>query len=331
MIIYFSDKLDDIHNIGEEYNNKKKADQIITDDGGKEEEEKIKIFYNLYIASPEDEERVRLLVEEQLSFLDISRHSDILYTSIGHRPKNVEYGMIREYQEKGTEGLTLHALWEYCKANPYHERKVIYLHSKGSFHDHDGLNSRLRQFLTRGALSEECSNLPDKCNICSSRMSPIPHPHVPGNMFLARCDYIAQLINPITDFADKSNPYPKEFSERSPCKGWGRYFFEHWVGSHPSAMPCDLYTGKEYLWGYLKVPDPDAFEIDLQIAPFRFLGAFSEGLYGRCRRNIMNGISQVEDRIWQYEMLYQTRPDKLWWGWDFYDVSYKIGKDITFT
>lgn len=51
---------------------------------------------------------------------------------------------------------------------------VVYIHSKGSFHD-SPQNARLRSYATAGAVSEECRQMPAECNICSSRMTPIPY------------------------------------------------------------------------------------------------------------------------------------------------------------
>lgn len=295
------------------------------------ETKKIQVFYNLFVNSSEDEERVKMLVDEQLAYFDpkdSQYHEEILVTSIGHPLPNITHGTIREHKDKGSESLTLHAMWEYCKAHPHHEQKVVYLHSKGSFHDHDA-NSRLRQFLTHGALSKECSTLPDKCNVCSSRMSPLPHPHTPGNMWLARCDYIAKLFDPAIDVNSDTNNIPKQFATNNPCKGWGRALLEHWVHSHPSVTACDLYKGNDYFYGYKHVPN-GTFELDLQIATERFPGGLKQGLYdGACGKS-MNGLDQATSRIWDYEVLYHERPDESWWGWGFYNVTFEDAKNISF-
>ena len=94
-----------------------------------------------------------------------------------------------QHYPEGGEDLTYHVLWNYCRNNPYHNAKVVYLHSKGSFHD-SSQNTDLRKFITNSALSKECANLPDQCDVCSYRMSPFPYPHTSGNMWLARCDYV---------------------------------------------------------------------------------------------------------------------------------------------
>ena len=156
---------------------------------------KILVFYNLFVAGTEDEERVQDIVNEQLAVLDPQLHYiNASITSLGHPLPSIPDQMTREHiVEGGDEGETLHALWNYCRSNNNHDTKVIYLHSKGSFHPSEQ-NDKLRRFLTEGALSGECAHLPDTCNVCSSRMSPLPHPHTPGNMWLARCDYVAKLV-----------------------------------------------------------------------------------------------------------------------------------------
>ena len=53
-----------------------------------------------------------------------------------------------------------------------------------------------KEYFTVAALSEDCRNMPSSCNVCSMRMSPIPHPHTPGNMWAARCSYVSNLIDP---------------------------------------------------------------------------------------------------------------------------------------
>ena len=125
-----------------------------------------------------DQSRVEHFVKAQLA-LKRSEHSPVIVNSIG-MPLFLNDTTTKFYKS-GSEVITLHNLWEYCKIHADPKQKVVYLHSKGSFH----------------ALSKECATLPSTCNVCSSRMSPIPHPHTSGNMWLARCDYISRLMNPI--------------------------------------------------------------------------------------------------------------------------------------
>jgi len=257
---------------------------------------------------------VQLIVDEQLSNLDPGVHIQQI-TSIGYRLPNIPDATVRERYKNGSDVLTLHALWDYCKKHNNADTKVVYLHSKGSYHDKLG-NAKLRRFLTKGALSKECSNLPNNCNVCSSHMSPLPHPHVPGNMWLARCDYVATLLDP-NSLAEGN--LPKEFKEDNWCKGQGRYFFEHWIHSHPSVMPCDLYPGKEYTWAYNNIPDVN-FPMDLQMAPRFDLNVYNTFTV---QQNLSCGNdgttvegTTVGHRMWAHEKLYNiTTLDDSWWGW----------------
>jgi len=111
----------------------------------------------------------------------------------------------------------------------------------------------MRKFLTRGALSQVCMNMPLSCNVCSSRMSPLPFAHTPGNMWLARCDYVNTLIDPLK--------FEEAMRTKVNLGGWGcdamgRHAAEHWVHSHPRVKPCDL-SNSNYTWNYDGVPEDD--------------------------------------------------------------------------
>ena len=268
---------------------------------------KIRIFYNLYIPSSGDEERVLNIMKEQFANMDPEIHdANVLIISIGHRPSKIVNESILEHFNEGNEDRTLHALWKYCRASNNRHVRVVYLHSKGSFHPNEA-NNLLRRFLTEGALSQECAILPDTCNVCSSRMSPLPHP--PGNMWLARCDYVATLVDPYTL---REGKLARDYNVNNPCRGFGRFFFEHWIHSHPSVMPCDLYSGKEYKWGYDGIPIGD-FEKDQKKAP-RF--AFNDYVGKGC---LSSRTQYVRNIFWHYEQLYNvTNLDESWWGWTFF-------------
>eukprot|EP00581_Thalassiosira_minuscula_P029931 CAMPEP_0183787150 /NCGR_PEP_ID=MMETSP0739-20130205/67395_1 /TAXON_ID=385413 /ORGANISM="Thalassiosira miniscula, Strain CCMP1093" /LENGTH=395 /DNA_ID=CAMNT_0026031227 /DNA_START=129 /DNA_END=1316 /DNA_ORIENTATION=- len=329
----------------------------------KTEQQKVHIFYNLFTQSSNDEARVRKIVEEQFALVDPTLHEpNVTITSIGHRLPlakaslgNASYH-IRQHHQEGDEYLTLHALWEFCRRAANHPQqhgennnvrdvRVAYLHSKGSYTPNP-TNDKLRRFLTRGALSSECADLPPSCDVCSSRMSPLPHPHTSGNMWLARCDYVSKLISPSPPLlAPKKKEeggreemlLPKEeaaaamatlHNNDDACKGRGRYFSEHWIHSHPSVRPCDLYTGKEFVWAYKNIPDEALLfssskeeegkkKVDLQMAP-RF--TFSDYVDNDWCQN--DGTQRMENfvalREEQYRLLYNvTGLEGDWWGWDF--------------
>ena len=202
----------------------------------------IPVFYNLFVNNKKDASRVMDIVSEQKSFLLPEYHKSFYVQSMGGVQLNITNTTILGHRPKGNEVITLHSLWKFCKKNPQTE-KVVYLHSKGSFHPKPK-NTRLRKFLTAGALSEECALVGTQCNVCSTRFSPLPHPHTPGNMWLARCDYIRKLIDPL-QFEETMNSIYSARTNTTQCKrmddisesscvGLGRFSAEHWVHSHPS-------------------------------------------------------------------------------------------------
>lgn len=283
----------------------------------------IHIFYNLFVNDSDDSGRVLRIFDEQARTLNPQLHDmNISINSIGFQLPYFPKHLSREHHHEGGEDVTLRSLWEYCRSSDDHNAKVVYLHSKGSFHPNER-NNRLRRFLTEGALSEECANLPDDCDVCSSRMSTHPHPHTSGNMWLARCSYVVKLLDPYSLRSRKLSPI---FSKDDGCKGFGRYFFEHWIYSHPSVKPCDLYPGREYTWAYENIPD-EGFKKNLRKAP-RFDFAVYVGLlrekYWYCREDRSSQTRQgfFFNRVFNYYHLYKIPfPDKSWYLWTYLNVS----------
>lgn len=58
------------------------------------------------------------------------------------------------------------------------------------------LKSLQSAYVTTGAVSQECLRMPNYCNRCSTRMSPLPYLQTPGNKWAARCGHVAQLKDP---------------------------------------------------------------------------------------------------------------------------------------
>jgi hypothetical protein len=230
----------------------------------------------IFLTLPPHTTYVKSIIKEQ--FLYLRPEHDVFVRSIG-QPFEIENTTLIRHDAEGDEAETLGLLWQDCKDHLVAE-KVVYLHTKGSFHPSED-NDKLRRFLTRGALSEECANLQSSCNVCSSRMAPSPHPHTPGNMWLATCDYVQKWINPL-EFEEKMQQVwgsqAQALGSRTSCIGTGRFAAEHWIHSHTSSvMPCDLCKDKSYPWGYAGVPSYD-FEIDLKPAP-----RFDFTTFGRVR------------------------------------------------
>ncbi|GFH56386.1 hypothetical protein CTEN210_12862 [Chaetoceros tenuissimus] len=213
----------------------------------------VKVFYNVYTSdSSQDQiEASKSIVDEQMKLI-LPFHK-VLVRYIGTKI-DIDNSETLRFDEEGNEKGTLELLYNHCKENL--EDTVTYIHNKGSFHP-SAENDALRKFLTRGALSQECASMPDTCNVCSSRMSPYPHPHTSGNMWTAKCDYIQKLYDPY-EFEERMTNLYKEVLRFS-CSNMGcdRYASEHWVHSHPSVKPCDLSDDSRFVWNYSNIPPPD--------------------------------------------------------------------------
>lgn len=279
------------------------------------------VFYNLFCKSTSDVARVSKIAREQFQWLISGVHRHVYVSSIGvHLPSlsNLTTAsskiVLRRKEESGDEVITLQELWSYCHERPF--EKVVYLHSKGSFHP-GRQNARLRRALSLSALSRDCAELPQQCNVCSMRMSPFPHAHTPGNMWLARCSYVKKLLEPeafLRAMGSSDNPY----------FGSGRYAAEHWIHSHPSVNPCDLYSNSKFVYETKGIPSIEDLEhhFNISMAP-----RFTPDVYlyyHRDGRDLKRYPSYLK-RLEEYERLYGVKnPPPEWWGWKFFNVS----KDI---
>ena len=285
--------------------------------------ETIPIFYNLFVdpeATRTEMERVHQLVKNQLA-LKQPQHK-VFVNSIGHFSTPQILGDIPDttllrHNTTGSEMITLRSIYDYCHQNP--NSKVVYLHSKGSYHPRPE-NEILRQFLTRGALSKDCSNIdPNTCNVCTSRFSPTPHPHNSGNMWTAHCSYINRLIPPEQFGGNMAQVELLTQSNNPACIGSRRMASEHWVHSHPSVKPCDLYTDKNFQWGYQNLSDTSGEK----------LGDFSFRLapryrWSECKLGCLNIFGKhLQHRLAEYKFLYQQMPDADWWGWKLWEEEFK--------
>jgi hypothetical protein len=274
----------------------------------------IPIFYNLFVNNQQDAPRVRKIVDEQFRKL-LPVHHPIYINSIGTPLDLNETGAILlGHHETAAEHVTLKALYDYCQKPDHVHKKVVYMHSKGSF-TATQQNGKLRRFLTSGVLSEECATMPDTCNMCSSRFSPVPHPHTSGNMWLAKCDYVKKLIDP-EKFEEAMDGLSYEGgNEFLACDGRGRYSAEHWVHSHPSVKPCDLYSDPKFTWNYDGIPVVKEFKKNLKLehAPRFDLKIYLKTNIRDCARR---GAS-IKFRIDEYKGLYNLEPTSDWWGYNF--------------
>jgi hypothetical protein len=143
----------------------------------------------------------------------------------------------------GSEAYTLDQLRKYCVG--HQSDRVVYLHSKGSYH-HNRLNEGLRKALTFGATTKECVDPPDaSCTVCGILFYTQFTTFVPGNMFAAKCDYVAKLLSPMDEFPKKHQEAIGDamllrirrqltsnlLNDQIDYYGLDRYNAEHWIGT----------------------------------------------------------------------------------------------------
>lgn len=223
----------------------------------------VDVFYNVYVG-PNQSDAANIVNEQSSQLARREHRGDVAFNIMavtigGYLPDLLDrcQGCVRvaSYTE-GFEERTLQHLYAHCLASP--TSRVMYIHNKGSFHN-TRINEVLRRFLMKGVLSDQCLHMPDSCNTCSARFSPLPHPHTPGNMWVAKCDYIIRLIPPkefnrsMHNLLMSATGVPQLTPNSDSGMGAGRFAFEHWVHSAPTVVPCDIYEGP-FLWGYKGLP-----------------------------------------------------------------------------
>ena len=103
--------------------------------------------------------------------------------------------------------------------------------------------------------------MPEFCNVCSAHFSPVPHFHTHGNIWAAKCSYVLKLVPPNVFAKEMEKVYNSAPADLAPIiqtwganqehlMGRGRFANEHWVHSHPSVQPCDLYDAQTPAWGF---------------------------------------------------------------------------------
>ena len=165
------------------------------------------------------------------------------------------------YYSNASESATLRNLHEYCSLQPDGTTKrVTYLHPKGSFHSH-GRQTLWRRMLTDAALHPNCTDPPDdRCTVCGAQYYPIFGSMFPGNMFTASCSYVKQLLPPVEggEYERRREKSIRQFFllrlegvlqntfgfHQDVFFGLDRYQWEHWVGSHPALLPCEMHSPK---------------------------------------------------------------------------------------
>jgi hypothetical protein len=252
------------------------------------------IFYNIFIPSDNETKSTSAvrIVQEQIGQVARSAAAKyrvtLYYNIIGNSdPLLINDWMTKKCQslnpnlicqlnnvyEVAEENVTLESLHTFCINHPNY--RVSYLHSKGTFHSNKK-NTHWRRSLTDGALAEGCINPPNSsCNVCGLQFFTQFTFFIPGNMFSAHCSYVRKLL-PLSQYKKKQEEAIMNILllrlrnqlrssllwDQPDFFGLDRYSNEHWIGSHPDIVPCDMdpigsvydvFTGKtsfnDFKWG----------------------------------------------------------------------------------
>lgn len=230
----------------------------------------ISVFYNVYVpeSSPDRsfeivEEQLHQFDESDAARLSINNTLIVYYNTIGSNNATERIQELcqdkaslscrhMEHFNSGFEEVTLQKLYEYCSLPSHENARVIYLHNKGSFHKN---RDDWRRHGTLAATHRDCVQPPnDQCNFCAIHVSYIPSVQQHGNMWSAQCSYVKRLLSPL-DYQKAMVQVNRQYhalrgQKKMHHESWGvsgpwgfaltRHSNEHWIGSHPSVVPCDL-------------------------------------------------------------------------------------------
>jgi len=311
-------------------------------------------FYNIFIPNGLKHSGPAIqIVKEQLAALKRSSmwnstFHQLFYNVIGYNATaeiQQECGPqchLLQFVQEGDEVLTLQSLHDYCQEHS--DSLVTYIHDKGSHHP-SKKNNNLRVLLTKSVTSDACQEVGMRkntsCDVCGARFSPFPHHHMPGNMWTAPCSYIRKLHRPdefrqrMDDLMDKvlhhaKEDIPKPSVEQFKIRwfvGTGRFASEHWVTSHPSIRPCDVYAPVEYQRGYKVLPEPsDEWIPDLRPAP-----RFPPSVLFRATTQWENTWYCGKGHLLEYRYLYNELPPEDSFVWSFYSEASEQCQALNFT
>lgn len=239
----------------------------------------VTVFYNLYV--PSDEEGVSnalaVLTEqmEQLGQSSLTRESStqynlprVYYNLVGNpngippsvieslcQGSGLDCHLMHQFPDGTYEEVTLDMMHQYCSKHDSKgsaHRRVIYFHSKGSYHDNPQ-NRIWRKNMLEAITSPSCldssTRETNKCNLCGLLFFPVWQMIMPGNFFVSHCGYVSKLLSPldykerlfsIVDSRRELGYSTRIYNPRCYSLGLERFAAELWIGSHPELVPCDL-------------------------------------------------------------------------------------------
>lgn len=231
--------------------------------------------------------------------------------------------------KRGYQGDTLQALYTYCQSSP--SSRVSYIHNilpreLQYLGDNFGTQSLLGH-VTAAALSPDC-RLSTHCSTCGLLFTTIAMPSYDGNMWTAGCSYVNKLLAPnefvlrMQDVVERVlvDALKKVLSmailpARPDTLGVGGYALEHWIGSHPGIVPCNLspsYNLKTWMRGLTRKPD-----YELTIGPRPIAGGRVAYVQGKPEKRLREFLF-LPGQILKWTMLYDQLPPQDSWVWEWY-------------
>jgi hypothetical protein len=233
-----------------------------------------------------------------------------------------------QHYDTAFEEVTLQSLYDYCLLPQNEHDRVVYMHSKGSYHTDNGNNDRLRKHLTRAVTDQQClqaidnshdnnHNYQTSCNYCCLKFGAFPI-HMPGNFFAAQCRYIRKLVPPVEFSAQMTVVTARArqrlhnqsfvrtmFPDESWYYGTERFSNEHWSGSHPDVRPCDLSARHISYW---QRKDRSKDTMEYALAPRESIEENVRGVPVPLNETVrMREYSLLPGLIFKWYALYQSR------------------------
>ena len=330
------------------------------------------IFYNLYI--PHDTEGIanavsvvkdqigqiasalKSMEDDENSSATKEKRGVVLYNLIGNyaftsqqmvdqchmlHPR-LDCHLIRHY-ENASESVTLNNLHDFCSKDEHQSHRVVYLHSKGSYHNNK-FQRHWREELTTSSLHLNCLHAPEQCDVCGAQFYTRFALMFPGNMWTAKCSYIQKLLPPVEggEYEKRKEESIKQFlklrmeglfqntltHDQLDFYGLGRYQWEHWIGSHPSINPCDIHNNEVNFEDMVKDKVPPGY-YQQAMAPHRddwctfgsdrtkdFIRDDNEG-------DQFREYYYLSGNIIKWSALYGLVPEQHSWVWDHFPAGNK--------
>jgi hypothetical protein len=260
-----------------------------------------------------------------------------------------------KHYDEGFEDLTLTKLHNYC--HEHTEASVIYLHSKGSFHNRpNNTNNHWRRHMTMAVTSPACIHgiHNTTCNVCGLYFFPMWNMMFAGNFFTTKCSYVQKLLPPtnyskvmtaiVGDLLNASSrlsslnlQYNLYNMKWDGFMGADRYAAELWSVSHPDVVPCDMSAVNDFLH-WQRGHDSVDNELKWSLAPryslwdgqWLFMEYDKREILARDRKSRMHEYVLLAGKLYTWLTIYHELPPDDSWVWEWYPdgSDWKRIKDI---